>query len=125
MLEPMTSVHTNQNIIYTIAEENLNDEDHDRIIMLLQEKIRTLGKIRWYFELRDFKGWALSTLWNDLKLGLKYSKDLEMIAIVGDKKWEKRLIQLMKPFTNAEIKFFEDDDREEAKIWISRINHED
>lgn len=120
----MISVHTDQNIIYTIAEDKLSDEDYDRIIPVLQGKIRTFGKIRWYFEMRDFKGWTLSAMWDDLKLGLKYSKDLEMIAMVGDKKWEKRLTQLMKPFTGAEIKFFKAENREQAKIWISRINED-
>lgn len=120
----MISVHADQNIIYTIAEAKLTDDDYKRIIPLLQEKIRTFGKIRWYFEMRDFEGWTLSAMWDDLKLGLEYGKDLEMIAMVGDKKWEKGLTQLMKPFTGAEIKYFEEEDREEAKIWISRINDE-
>lgn len=121
----MISVHTHQNILYTIAEDKLTDEDYDRIIPVLEERIRTFGKIRWYFEMRDFTGWKLSAVWDDIKLDLKYRNNLEMIAIVGDKKWKKGLTKLMKPFTGAEIKFFEEEDREEAKIWISRINHED
>src|SRR6056297_828034 len=121
----MISVHADQNIIYTVAEEKLTDEDYDRVIPVLQEKVRTFGKIRWYFEMRDFEGWTLSALWDDLKFDINYSEDMEMIAMVGDKKWEKGLTQLMKPFTGAEIKFFKTEDQEEAKIWISRINDED
>lgn len=121
----MTSIQADQNMIYTIAEGRLNDEDYNRIIPLLQEKIRTYGQIRWYFEMREFMGWTFSALWQDLKFDLKNRKNLEMIAMVGDKKWEKELTQLMKPFTDAQIKFFETEDREEAKHWIREIKDED
>lgn len=121
----MTSIQTDQNIVYTIAEGKLDDEDYERIIPLLQEKVRSFGKIRWYFEMRDFKGWTLSALWKDLKFDFKNNENMERIAMVGDRKWEKELTQLMKPFTEADIKFFETEEREEAKYWIKEITDED
>lgn len=111
--------------MYTIAEGKLEDEDYDRIIPILQEKVRSFGKIRWYFEMRDFKGWTLSAMWKDLKIDFKNRDNLERIAMVGDRKWEKELTQLMKPFTDAQIKFFEAGEREEAKHWIREITNED
>lgn len=121
----MTSIQADQNVVYTIAEGKLDNEDYERIIPLLQEKVQVFGKIRWYFEMRDFKGWSLSAMWKDIKFDLKNRKNFERIAMVGDKTWEKELTQLMKPFTDAEIKFFETEDREEAKHWIKEIINED
>lgn len=121
----MTSIHADKNIVYTVAEGKLTDEDYNRIIPLLQERLETYDKIRWFFEMRDFKGWSFSALWKDLKFSLKNRENLEMIAMVGDKKWEKELTELMKPFTEAEVKFFEEADRGNAKLWISKINDED
>lgn len=121
----MTSIQSESNIIYTVAEGKLTNEDYDRIIPVLQEKITSFDKVRWYFEMRDFKGWTPSALWRDLKFDFKNKEHIEMVAMVGDKKWEKDLTQLMKPFTDAEIKFFQTEDRENAKLWITRIRNED
>lgn len=117
----MLSINTQHNIIYTIAEEKLTDEDYDRLIPLLQEKVRSFGKIRWYFEMKQFEGWSLSAMWRDIKFDFKNLENLERIAMVGDKKWEKELTLLMKPFTGAQIKYFELTDKEEAKNWIKKV----
>lgn len=120
----MTSLQADQNTVYTIAEGKLNDEDYQRVIPLLEEKISIYGKIRWYFEMRDFQGWTFSALWEDLKFDIKNRNNIERIAMVGDKKWEKQLTQFMKPFTDADVKFFETEEREEAKHWIREITNE-
>lgn len=117
----MLSIQVERNIIYTIAEEKLTDEDYDRLIPLLEEKIRSYGKIRWYFEMQEFEGWSLSAMWRDLKFDFSNKENLERIAMVGDKSWEKQLTQLMKPFTGAEIKYFGTNDKEEARNWIIEI----
>ena len=117
----MLSVHTENNIIYTIAEEKLTDEDYDQLIPLLQEKIRAYGKIRWYFEMNAFEGWSLSAMWRDIKFDFSNTENLERIAMVGDKQWEKQLTQLMKPFTGADIKYFSREERQVAKNWLKEI----
>lgn len=116
----MVSVQEEQNIIFTIAEETLTDEDYDHMIPLLQEKIRTFGMVRWYFEMRNFKGWTPGSMWRDLKFSFKNLENFEKVAMVGDKNWEKQLTQLMKPFTGAEVRFFENVQKNEAKDWIKK-----
>lgn len=117
----MLSIKVEHNIIYTIAEDKLDDEDYDRLIPLLQEKIRSFGKIRWYFEMREFEGWSLSAMWQDIRFDFKNLENVERIAMVGDKKWEKELTQLMKPFTVASVKYFDLTEKDEAKNWIKKI----
>ena len=117
----MISIQIDRNVIYTVAEEKLTQEDYDRLIPLLQEKIRSFGTIRWYFEMRDFEGWSLSAMWQDIKFDFKNLENLERIAMVGDKKWEKELTQLMKPFTRATIRYFNLTEKDEAKNWIQKI----
>lgn len=117
----MLSIHLEHNLIYTVAEGKLTDEDYDRLIPLLEEKIRTYGKIRWYFEMQEFEGWSLSAMWRDLKFDFRNKENLERIAMVGDKAWEKQLTQLMKPFTGATIKYFDISEKDEAKNWIQKM----
>ncbi|WP_029037464.1 SpoIIAA family protein [Salinimicrobium xinjiangense] len=117
----MLSIHLEHNFIYTIAEDKLTDEDYDRLIPLLEEKIRSFGKVRWYFEMKEFEGWSLSAMWRDLKFNFRNKENLERIAMVGNKEWEKQLTQLMKPFTGATLKYFDSSEHEEAKNWIKKI----
>jgi hypothetical protein len=39
--------------------------------------------------------------------------------MVGEKKWQEWMTDLMKPFASAQVHFFESDDKEEAKKWIA------
>lgn len=117
----MLSIHLEQNIFFTIAEGNLTNEDYDRLFPLLEERIRSYGTIRWYFEIREFEIWSLSDLWKDLISDIRNRESFERIAVVGDLKWEKQLILLTKPFTDARVKYFDSSESDEAKNWIRKI----
>lgn len=116
----MIQIEEKENIIYSIAEKELKDEDYQKLVPLLREKVKKYGMIRWYFEMRNFKGWSLSAMWQDLKFDAKNAENLEKIAMVGDKNWEEKLTRLMKPFTRADVKFFPLEEKEQAKAWISK-----
>ncbi|MCY2686730.1 STAS/SEC14 domain-containing protein [Salinimicrobium sp. TH3] len=117
----MISIQIENNIVYTVAEGKLTNEDYERLIPLLQEKVRSFGTIRWYFEMKEFEGWSLSAMWRDIKFDFNNLENMERIAMVGDEKWEKELTQLMKPFTKATIKYFSLTEKDEAKNWIKKI----
>lgn len=117
----MISIHIEHNIVYTVAEGKLTDEDYNRLIPLLEEKIESFGIIRWYFEMQEFEGWSLSAMWQDIKFDIRNKEKLERIAMVGDKRWEKELTRLMKPFTGASIEYFDLTQKDEAKNWIKKI----
>ncbi|MEP0460430.1 MAG: STAS/SEC14 domain-containing protein [Flavobacteriaceae bacterium] len=40
--------------------------------------------------------------------------------MVGDKKWQEWITQFMKPFTNAEVRYFDSEQKEKAKKWINQ-----
>ncbi|MGB7786151.1 MAG: STAS/SEC14 domain-containing protein [Salinimicrobium sp.] len=115
----MIQIQEKENVVYTIADKELKDEDYERLVPLLKEKVQKYGMIRWYFEMQNFEGWSLSAMWQDLKFDVKYAENIEKVAMVGDKNWEEKLTQLMKPFTSADIKFFPLEEKEQAKSWIS------
>jgi hypothetical protein len=57
-------------------------------------------------------------MWEDLKFDLKHWKDIERLAIVGDKKWEKGMAAFCKPFTKAQIRYFDAAQVAEAREWL-------
>lgn len=111
---------TEGKIVATRATGKLNKSDYDIILPVLQEKEKEYDKISWYFEMQNFEGWDLTAAWRDLKFDFKHADQLEKIAMVGAKDWEEKLTQVMKPFTSAEIKFFEINEKELAKDWIRK-----
>ena len=114
----MTENRIEENVVYTVASQTLTKEDYNEILPLLEETIRKFGKIGWYFEMQDFKGWTPEAAWKDITFDFSNKEHLKKVAMVGNKSWEKAITQIMKPFTDAEIKFFDLEDKSTAQSWI-------
>jgi hypothetical protein len=56
------------------------------------------------FEVHDFHCWTGPALWEDVKLYLHHFKDIERIAVIGEKAWEHGMATICKAFTAAEIR---------------------
>lgn len=109
---------TYSNVIATKAVGKLREEDMESVHSLIHRITDSGQKVRWYFEMEHFTGWDAEGLWEDLKVDPKHASDYERIAMVGDKKWQKWMTRLMKPFTAADIRYFDLSEREKARIWI-------
>lgn len=116
----MITIHQDPgtNILMTTATGTLEQEDYEKLKPVVEQLTGQNEKIRWYFEMRNFEGWTPSALWSDAKIDLAHADDLEKIAVVGRKKWMDWMTQLMKPFTSAETRYFELEERDKAKAWI-------
>lgn len=116
---------TGQNIIATKADDLLGLKDYEKIHPFIHNIINTGNKVRWYFEMDDDSNSGSTGFWEDGVIEINYgsmkfthSDDIEVIAIVGDKKWEKCMKSIMKPFTKAKVVYFEMAEKEKAKAWI-------
>lgn len=116
---------TGQNIIATKADDLLGLKDYEKIHPFIHNIINTGNKVRWYFEMDDDSNSGSTGFWEDGVIEINYgsmkfthSDDIEIIAIVGDKKWEKCMKSIMKPFTKAKVVYFEMAEKEKAKAWI-------
>ena len=109
-----------KNIVATKASGKLDKKDIEKIHPLIHAILYKGMKVRWYFEMEEFTGWDFPGLWEDLKMDTAHAKDYEKIAMVGNKKWQDWITQFMKPFTNAEIKYFDLEEKEIAKEWIKK-----
>ncbi len=76
------------------------------------------GKVCVLFDMVDFHGWELGAAWEDLKFGVAHFDDIERLATVGEKKWQRDMVAFVKPFTKAKVRFFEHSDTAEARKWL-------
>jgi hypothetical protein len=50
---------------------------------------------------------------------MNHYRDIERLALVGDKAWEKHMGAFCKPFTKAEVRYFDRSEMAEARRWLS------
>ena len=100
------------------ASGKLSAEDYAKFEPAVEQLIESSGKIRVLFVMRDFHGWDLGAVWEDIKFATKHCRDIEKIAMVGEKTWEKWMSTICKPFTMASIKYFDGGEEDAAREWL-------
>jgi hypothetical protein len=67
----------------------------------------------------DFHGWEGSALRDDINFDIEHFSDIERLAVVGDKKWEKVMSVFCKPFTTAMIRYFDCAGTAKTREWLA------
>lgn len=93
--------------------------DYEHFVPEFERLQKRHGKLRVLFKMADFHGWEMAALWDDIKFDLKHFADLDRLAMVGDKKWEKWMAGFCRPFTTARIRYFERDQTAAARTWLA------
>ena len=106
------------NIVRVHVTGKLTKEDYDLFVPQIDQWLSDHGKVKILFVMEDFHGWTLSAAWEDTKFGMKHYKDVEKIAMIGDKAWEKGMATFCRPFTMGKIKYFDQSDADEAEKWL-------
>lgn len=96
----------------------LHKEDYELFVPEIDRLTEQHGKIRMLVELVDFHGWTAGALWEDTKFAARHFSDIERLALVGDSTWEKGMALFCKPFTMAEVRYFDVAERDRAEAWL-------
>lgn len=93
-------------------------DDYKKLTPEFDKLIEKCGKIRLLFYMEDFHGWEPEAFWDDFKVGMKHYSDIERLAMVGDKEWEKWIGVLCRPFSKADIRYFDIERIDDARKWL-------
>jgi hypothetical protein len=96
----------------------LHDEDYKSFVPTVESFLAAEGKARLFVEFDDFHGWDMRAVWDDTKFAFKHYSDFDRIAMVGDRRWEKWMAQVCKPFTKAKVRYFDASQVEDAWAWL-------
>jgi hypothetical protein len=106
-------------VLHVKVTGKLTKEAYEIFVPAIDQQIEQHGKVRILFEMEDFHGWTAGALWEDTKFGLHHWKDIERLALVGEKRWQKGMAAFCKPFTTAKVEYFEHDKLDEARAWVA------
>lgn len=110
---------TAENVITIEVTGKLERSDYQNLAPQVEQMLGRHDKVRMLVILRDFHGWSAGALWEDLKFDVKHFRDIDRLALVGDKKWERGMATFCKPFTTAKIQYFDLSELEAARAWIA------
>src|SRR5262245_60402006 len=96
----------------------MHDDEYKKLGHLVEDAVAKNGKVRLLAQFHDFHGWDAHALWDDIKFSTKHCGDIERIALVGEKAWEKWMATVCKPFTMAKVKYFDAADAKAAWAWL-------
>lgn len=106
-------------IVVVHVSDKLTKDDYAAFAPEFERLIALHGKLRVIFDMRDFRGWTLGALWEDLKFDYKHFRDIERIAMIGEKKWQQWMATFCRPFTTAKVMYFTHDEVEKAEEWVA------
>lgn len=118
---PVELIETNEGKVLEVRlSGKLLHEDYQHFVPEFERLVQKNGKIRVLLEMAGFHGWEGAALWDDIKFDVKHFSDIERLAMVGDKKWEKGMSVFCKPFTTAKIRYFDRAAIVEARGWLEQ-----
>ena len=106
------------NVIGFKAIGTITASDYMELEPAVKDLVEKKGNIRMLIDLSEFRWEKLEAWLPDLKFGSEFRHEIQKMAIVGDKTWEKWMTHLAKPFYARDAKFFHTDDIDKAWAWL-------
>ncbi len=94
--------------------------DYAHFVSEFERLVEQHGKLRVLFDMTGLDGWEAGALWEDTKFGIKHFGDIERLAMVGEKKWQRGMATFVKPFTKATTRYFDRADAAAARTWLGK-----
>ena len=107
-------------VIHLAINGTLESSDYDQFVPEVEQQIKQHGKIDLLVELTNFHGWTAGAMWQDTKFGIHHFNDIENLAVIGDKQWEKWLAGFAGAFTTAKVRYFDNSDYQQASDWVGK-----
>lgn len=106
------------NIVEFTIDGDVSRQDFDDVIAEINSKIEDFGSVDVLEEIRDIGKMPPSVVWADLRWAAGHMRKVGRAAVVCDKAWVEKMVDVMQPLTRADIRHFDSDDVDEARAWL-------
>ena len=94
-------------ILVVHVSGKLTKADYEHIGAGVRGIVQQHRKLRLLFDMTGFHGWDVGALWADIKFDVRHHADIQRLAMVGERKWERGMASFCKPFTKATIRYLD------------------
>lgn len=106
---------THGNVIATKATQSLRPSDYEKLHPIIHNILDENKKVRWILEVIKLEEWSSEKHYGCVS----HADEFEKICLVGADEYDHRIIALLQPFKNANVRFFSIDDSIHAQAWIN------
>jgi hypothetical protein len=99
----------------------LTQADYEPFVREFEQCVRQHGKLRVLIDLVGFHGWEPAALWEEIKFDVRHLSDIERLAEVGNRQWQKLMVNFSRPFIKASIHYFDETQIAEARAWLAEV----
>jgi len=109
-----------EGLVRVTARDWLSRADYPQLVDQLEQFIAKHPSDRCWIELSAFDGVEPGALVDVTRYRVKHCRTIRRCAIVGDWAWSVCMVELARAvFPEAEVKYFERGDHDEASAWLS------
>ena len=119
MIELMTDLP--DRVLGMRARGQVSAQDYQTVLVpAIEAKLRKHKKARLLYVLGDeFEGFTGGAAWEDAKVGMRHLTSFERVAVVTDVDWIENMIRAFGFALPGEVRVFDDDDLDKARLWVS------
>jgi hypothetical protein len=110
--------YTEGKVIAAKASKKLVASDYYKLLPLFVNRLKRYPNIRLYLDIRDLEGLELDELKEDMDFNTGLASAFDKVALLGEKTEEQWMADLLKPFTSAEVKWFDSEGKDAAIAWL-------
>lgn len=116
------NINTDGKIFFAEINDMVTKEDVESVIPVVEKLIEKYQKIKCLLILDNVKGYTLGGFLADFNFYFKHKNAFGNMAIVGDKEFEKAMIELFDKLLPGKAKYFDMSEKDQAKKWIKQEN---
>ena len=106
------------NLVTVRVSQKLTEGDYETLIPAWRRLLEEKGSFRMLFVMEDFHGWEPGAAWDDFRFDIRHASEVERVAMVGEKRWQKWLAKIGGVFMPERVRYFDLADLAEAKRWV-------
>jgi hypothetical protein len=96
----------------------LTDEDYQTFVAEVGKTVADEGKIRLLLMMDYPQDLTLKAAWDNSIFWIRHIEDIERLAIVGQKPWERWIERIEQPFIKTEVRYYSKSHLKEAWTWL-------
>ena len=115
------NIEKDKNIFFAEVTGMITKEDVESVIPIVEEILKQYKKMKCLIFLNDVKGYTVDGFLADFNFYFKHKDAFDYTAIVGDKAFEKAMMELFEKLMPDKVKYFDVSELDKAKEWIKQV----